>query len=173
MVRHQAVAQQYDAASMTFFGKKRQVFGTIMVEQENVLAVVASLGNVMRRTDRHHPSLAGHEYVATDCATEPAFRKRGRTLLNSIFMRKNVWNPGSTADDKRGPSPFLPFLGARRGAPLPLAARGTSRPARCRAQKPTRARSSSARPFHRAAKRRSPIRRTTPGKTGRQPVSHC
>jgi hypothetical protein len=41
--------------------KTVEVEPPVFVEQEDLLAVVAALGDVMRDAVRHHPRLAGHE----------------------------------------------------------------------------------------------------------------
>ena len=40
--------------------EEREVGRAVGIKKENVLAVVASLGDVMWCADRHHPRLAGH-----------------------------------------------------------------------------------------------------------------
>jgi hypothetical protein len=72
----------WNPAQAALFGEKLEVGEAVFVDQEDILAVVASLGDVMRCADRHHPRLAGH----------------GQVMLLSHRRRKTA------------PSPFFPFF---------------------------------------------------------------
>ena len=60
VIRHQAVAKQRDAVALRAFAESFEIETLVVVEQEDVLAIVASLRDVMRHTRRHHPGHTGH-----------------------------------------------------------------------------------------------------------------
>ena len=59
VIRHQAVAKQRDAVALRAFAESFEIETPVVVEQEDVLAIVAPLRDVMRHT-RHHPGHTGH-----------------------------------------------------------------------------------------------------------------
>jgi hypothetical protein len=61
MTGHQAITQQAHPVTTSLKAKTVEVEPPAFVEQEDFLAVVAALGDVMRDAVRHHPCLAGHE----------------------------------------------------------------------------------------------------------------
>ena len=63
MIRHQTPAQHRHLAACALDSQRFEITPAVIVIQENVLAVIASLGDVMRRGDRHHPRLSGHGTV--------------------------------------------------------------------------------------------------------------
>ena len=60
VIRHQAVAKQRDAVALRAFAESFEIETPVVVEQEDVLAIVAPLRDVMRHTRRHHPGHTGH-----------------------------------------------------------------------------------------------------------------
>ena len=58
VIRHPAVAQHGQAVLLRFPTQRFDVESPIFVEQEDVLAVVAPLSDVMRKALRDHPDLA-------------------------------------------------------------------------------------------------------------------
>jgi hypothetical protein len=56
-------AQHAQPVALPVVGQSGQVEATIFVEQENVLAMIASLRDVVRHTGRHHAGLSGHGSV--------------------------------------------------------------------------------------------------------------
>ena len=60
LVRHQTPAEQSAIVALAFVAQGVKIAPAILVEQENILAVVASLGDVMRRAQRHHLRLSRH-----------------------------------------------------------------------------------------------------------------
>jgi len=60
VIGHQTVAQQRQSAALRPAAEGLHVESTVVVEQENVLAVVAPLSNVMRYAHRHHARLSRH-----------------------------------------------------------------------------------------------------------------
>jgi hypothetical protein len=65
VVGHQAIAQQAHAVTASLEAEAVKIKPPVFVEQEDFLAVVAALGDVMRNALRHHPRLAGHEVSAS------------------------------------------------------------------------------------------------------------
>jgi hypothetical protein len=61
MIGQQAITQQPHAVATSLEAKAVEVEPPVFVEQEDLLAVVAALGDVMRDAVRHQPRLAGHE----------------------------------------------------------------------------------------------------------------
>jgi hypothetical protein len=61
VVAHEAIAEQPHAMTASVEAKTVEVEPPVFVEQEDLLAVVAAFGDVMRDAVRHHPRLAGHE----------------------------------------------------------------------------------------------------------------
>ena len=84
MVRHQAIPYDLHPALTAVLGQQFDVPVAVGIKQENVLAVITSLGDVMRRTHRHHPRLTGHR-------------------------RKNMIISQFSAAYQRAPSPPVPF----------------------------------------------------------------
>ena len=60
VIRHQAVAKQRDAVALRAFAESFEIETPVVVEQEDVLAIVAPLRDVMRHTRRHHPGHPSH-----------------------------------------------------------------------------------------------------------------
>ena len=55
VIRHQAVAKQRNAVALRAFAESFEIETPVVVEQEDVLAIVAPLRDVMRHTRRHRP----------------------------------------------------------------------------------------------------------------------
>ena len=55
--------QQVDLAGGELISQQSLVAAPVFVGQEDVLAVVAAVGDVMRYVHRHHPRLAGHPSI--------------------------------------------------------------------------------------------------------------
>ena len=66
VVRHPAPAEQLGLARLEMERKQLLVAAPVFVGQEDVLAVVAAVGDVMRHARRDHPRLAGHRIVGCD-----------------------------------------------------------------------------------------------------------
>lgn len=60
VVGHQAPAEHVESVLAALEAKRVEVEEPIGVGEENGLAVVAALGDVVRYADRHHPRLPGH-----------------------------------------------------------------------------------------------------------------
>ena len=60
VIRHQAIAEQRDAAAPRAFAQSFKIEAPVIVEQEDILAVVAPLCDVMRHARRHHPGHPSH-----------------------------------------------------------------------------------------------------------------
>jgi hypothetical protein len=60
MVGHQTVTQHAQAIALLVLGQSGQVETPVIVDKENVLAIVASLRDVVRDARRHHAGLSGH-----------------------------------------------------------------------------------------------------------------
>jgi hypothetical protein len=60
VIRHQAPAQNRHPELISFLAQNFDVEAPIVFEQEDVLAVVAPLGGVMRNVLRDHPGLPRH-----------------------------------------------------------------------------------------------------------------
>jgi len=58
-----AVAQQPELIASAILAERIEVAASIVVEQEDVLAVVPPLRNVVRYAHRHHASLSRHRFV--------------------------------------------------------------------------------------------------------------
>ena len=78
VIRHQAIAEQRELPASTVAAEQGQVDPPIGGREENLLAVVAPLSNVVRRADRHHARNARHpisidhlpayrQVLATEC----------------------------------------------------------------------------------------------------------
>ena len=63
VIGHQAIAEQRDAMTMRAFVEGLEIETPVVVEQEDVLAVVAPLRDVMRRARRRHPGHTSHRVV--------------------------------------------------------------------------------------------------------------
>ncbi len=84
MVCHQTVSQDLEAALTAVLGKQSDVLVAVGVKQENVLAVIASLGDVMRCAHRHHPRLAGHFREQCDYLTTARRSEMGSVQLRPL-----------------------------------------------------------------------------------------
>ena len=60
MVGHQAVAQYAHAAAAAVLGQSFQIEPPVFVNQEDILAVITPLGDVVRDALRHHTSRPWH-----------------------------------------------------------------------------------------------------------------
>jgi hypothetical protein len=91
MIAHQAVTQQPHAVMARLLAQMIEVKPAILVYQEDLLPVVAALGDVMRDAVRHQPRLAGHEvsdrltYISrlSRFSSMQKGRARGRALVNN------------------------------------------------------------------------------------------
>jgi hypothetical protein len=61
VVRHPAPAEQLGLAGSEMESQELLVAAPVFVRQEDVLAVIAALGDVMRYANRHHSRWAGHQ----------------------------------------------------------------------------------------------------------------
>jgi hypothetical protein len=61
VIGHPTPAQQLNRARLELVAKQILVAAPVLVGQEDVLAIVAAVGDGMRHVDRHHPRLAGHQ----------------------------------------------------------------------------------------------------------------
>ena len=84
VVRHQAPPQHRDLVACALDAQRFEITPAVIVIQENVLAVIASLGDVMRCADRHHPRSSGHG--------KGYFRQPGSlaTILSHVAREKVV-----------------------------------------------------------------------------------
>ncbi len=60
VIGHQAVAQDRQAELLALLAQRLDVEATVVVGEEDVLAVVAPLSGVMRNALRHHARLSRH-----------------------------------------------------------------------------------------------------------------
>ena len=65
MVGHPTPAQQLGPTGGEVKQQELLVAAPVFVSQEDLLAVIAAMGDVMRHTRRHHPRLAGHWFDST------------------------------------------------------------------------------------------------------------
>ena len=78
-------------------GGGSQAGAAVGVKQEDVLAVVASSGNVVRCADRRHPRLAGHGWA---CGTTMARSGKGSGRISALYLRTQSAVGGKAADLK-------------------------------------------------------------------------
>ncbi len=64
VIRHQTIAEQRDAVAPRTFAQSFEIEAPVVIEQEDILAVVAPLRDVMRHARRHHP---GHSVRGENC----------------------------------------------------------------------------------------------------------
>ncbi len=67
VIRHQTIAEQRDAVAPRTFARSFEIEAPVVVEQEDILAVVAPLGDVMRHARRHHPGHPSHSVRGENC----------------------------------------------------------------------------------------------------------
>jgi hypothetical protein len=60
VIRHPAPAEQIGLARTQMQSQEVLVAAPVFVGQEDILAIVAAVGDVMRHAGRHHPRWAGH-----------------------------------------------------------------------------------------------------------------
>ena len=92
VVGHPAPAQQIGLAWAEMESQQMLVAAPVFVGQEDVLAIVAAVGDVMRCADRHHPRWAGHRVWLA-------------SILSCLQM---LWAPspsGSSPSGSVGPRP--------------------------------------------------------------------
>jgi hypothetical protein len=63
VIRHQAVAQQRHAVLLTLVAQSLDVGSPVFVDQEDVLAIVAPLGDVVRNALHDHTGHSRHRRV--------------------------------------------------------------------------------------------------------------
>jgi hypothetical protein len=84
VIGHPTPAEQLDRAGLELVAKQILVAAPVFVGQEDVLAIVAAVGDVMRYADRHQPRLAGHQSGGNSTKFRPE-DARNRALSPFLF----------------------------------------------------------------------------------------
>jgi hypothetical protein len=68
VIVHQAIPQNLGAVSRALFGENVKVGSAVVVDEENVLPIVPSLRQMMRKAGHDNSSGSRHELMMTDNA---------------------------------------------------------------------------------------------------------
>ena len=60
MIGHEAIGEDDEAVSRQLLGEKIEVGASVVIDEEDILPVVAALNDMMRRTGHTNASDAGH-----------------------------------------------------------------------------------------------------------------
>jgi len=85
VIVHPAPTEEVDGTGGELGSQEVLVAAPVFVGQEDLLAIIAAMGDVMRDVDRDHPRLAGHEFGGM--VSRPTIR-RDKWALSPFFSKQ-------------------------------------------------------------------------------------